>query len=136
MGGELFPPEVPFVVGFLLEQRTCRAVLHALPVCQIEQGRFVPRFSMFLMTYFSETPEAAYRELVAFASRSSGAEGYAGDFRLPPAGNDSWWNLRPWVEAGSLFWVEAHDPDLGLRTQASDAFPYGEISGRRTCEFI
>lgn len=130
--GTWFRPEVPFVVGFLLKRRNCKAVIHALPVCQIENNEFVPRFTMFLATYFSTQPEATYRELVGWASTFPGAEGYATDFRMPSDKDENWWDLNYWVKRDSLYWVDANDPELPIRTHDPDAFPYGNIAGRKT----
>jgi hypothetical protein len=133
--GEFFRPEVPFVVGFLLRRRWCKAVIHALPVCRIENNEFVPRFTMFLVVYFAKKPAEAYKTLVSWASTGPGAEGYASDFRLPSKGDELWEDLRHWIAAGSLFWMDANDPELPIRTRNVDAFPYGNITGRTTSEF-
>jgi hypothetical protein len=131
--GQTFPPEVPFVVGDLLKRRTCQAVIHALPVCRIENDEFVPRFNMFPVVYFSRNPAEAYKAMIRIASIYPGAEGYATDFRLPPENAaEGWWNLRPWVDAGQLHWLDPHDPEFALRTSDAGSFPYGEIDGRRT----
>ena len=129
--GIWFRPEVPFVLGFLAtKRRKCRAVIHALPVCQLENNDFVPRFTMFLMTYFSSQPEATYHEMVVWASTGPGADGYLNYFRLPD--EEDWWDLRRRVAEGSLYWVNANDPELGILTREVDGFPYGNITGRKT----
>jgi hypothetical protein len=55
-------------------------------------------------------------------------------FPFAPGGRGStqehWWNLRQWVSAGQLFWVDGDDPALGIRTHDIEAFPYGDIRGR------
>jgi hypothetical protein len=131
MSSKQFAPEVPFVFGLLLNQS--RAVIHALPICQIENNDFVPRFTLFLMSYFSEQPQKTYHSMVVAASAVSGAEGYATNFRVPvPNREEDWWDLRRWVATGQLFWVDANDPNLPLRTHDIDAFPYGNIIGRKT----
>lgn len=127
-----FGPEVPHVIGYLLEEGTCLAVIHALPVCRIEGERFVPRYTMFLVSYFSQQrPEDTRKQVVRRANLHFSCEVPVDIFAQPPDGTEHWWNLREWVAKGLLYWVDGNDPGLGLMTGDVQAFPYGEIAGRR-----
>ena len=124
-----FCPEVPHVVGHLLESNLCEAVIHALPVCRIENGKFVPRYTLFIISYFSEQPGKVYDSVIAFNAKHV-EPGVAWPFIAPPDGCDHWWDLNHWVEKEQLFWVDANDPELGIRTGDVASFPYGNIEGR------
>jgi hypothetical protein len=122
VGGE----EVPFVIGHLLESGRCLAVMHALPICRIEDNAFVPRYTLFMVSYFSEQPKEAIRDVERY-----NIEWYnpvESILYLPlQFGEEKWADLRYWVSAGQLFWVDGDDPDLGLRTHDVEAFPYGDV---------
>lgn len=122
-------PEVPHVIGHLLENGWCRAVIHALPVCRIEDHDFVPRYTIFMVSYFSEQPEDAYQTVIRF-NVDYVEPGVAWPFIAPPDGYELWWDLNHWVSAGQLLWLDSHDPEFGIRTGDIDAFPYRNISGR------
>lgn len=127
-----FGPEVPHVIGYLLEEGTCLAVIHALPVCRIEGERFVPRYTMFMVSYFSQKrPEDIRKQVVYRANLHFSWSVPVDIFAQPPDGTEHWWNLREWVAKGLLYWVDGNDPGLGLRTGDVQAFPYGEITGRK-----
>jgi hypothetical protein len=50
--------EVPYVTPWFLPKDIPSAVvLHALPICRTVKGEFVPTFTLFLLTYFSEHPQ-------------------------------------------------------------------------------
>jgi hypothetical protein len=122
-------PEVPYVIGHLLEDGWCQAVIHALPVCRIEDNTFVPRYTLFMVSYFSSVPKIAYKVLLDH-NRPYGEVGVNKVF-LPNVVREHWWDLRQWVSAGLLHWMDGSDPDLPIRTHDAEAFPYGEITGRR-----
>jgi hypothetical protein len=121
--------EVPHVIGHLLEKRRCLAVIHALPICRIEDDAFVPRYTLFIISYFSKSPKKAYDAVITF-NVDYVEPGVAWPFIPPPDGCEHWWNLRHWVSAGKLFWVDGDGPALGIQTHDTDAFPYGGITGR------
>ncbi|MEZ4589958.1 MAG: hypothetical protein R3D55_02250 [Chloroflexota bacterium] len=122
-------PEKPHVIGHVLENGFGRAIIHSLPICRIEKKQFVPRYTLFLVTYFSEQPEICYRATIAH-NADYVEPGVAWPFIAPPDGCDHWWNLNYWVEREQLFWVDANDPELGVRTGDVASFPYGNIEGR------
>jgi hypothetical protein len=124
-----FGPEVPHVIGHLLDSRKAQAVIHALPICRIEENKFVPRFTVFIVSYYSLLPERAYNSVIEF-NTDYVEPGVAWPFIAPPKGCDPWWDLNQWVAKGQLYWVDSHDPELGIRTQDVAAFPYVNIIGR------
>jgi hypothetical protein len=126
-----FGPEVPYVYGHLLEKGLCLAVIHALPICRIEDDAFVPRYTLFLVSHFSKRPDEADRAISDFNAEYVNIEEALPAIILPPYTCQHWWDLRQWVAKGQLFWVDGTDPALGLRTGDLDAFPYGDIAGER-----
>ena len=125
-----FGPEVPYVYGHLLEKELCLAVIHALPICRIEDDAFVPRYTLFLVSHFSEHPDEADRAISDFNAEHMDIEALQ-TIILPPYTCQHWWDLRSWVAKGQLFWVDGTDPALGLRTNDLNTFPYGDIAGER-----
>jgi hypothetical protein len=125
-----FGPEVPYVYGHLLEKELCLAVIHALPICRIEDDAFVPRYTLILVSHFSDRPSEADRAISDFNAEYMDIEALMAII-LPPSTCQHWWDLRQWVAKGQLFWVDGTDPALGLRTGDLDASPYGDIAGER-----
>ena len=148
--GTLKGPEVPHVIGYLLKPRPfpvphaidhilreekfyCHAVLHALPVCRPEGVRFEPAYDVFIVTYFSENPSGT-REVVRAYNAFFRDPRTPPTFWEPPDGREAWWDLRQWVKAGKLHWMDGHTSQA--RTHAVAEFPYGDIEGRRHPYFI
>lgn len=130
-----YGPEVPHVLGYLLElgywfEPGCLAVIHALPVCRTENKTFVPRYTLFLISYFSKYEPEYIRDQVFKFNAYFWEIPYVQMFSEPPDGRESWWNLKKWVAEGKLFWLDTRQPTLELRTKDVEAFPYGNISGR------
>jgi len=123
-------PEVPYVVGHLLESNLCLAVIHALPICRIENKEFVPSFTLYLLTYFSTEPESAYNSLISFNIKYI-EPGTIEAFIIPQKGYENWWDLSYWVSTGKLYWMDASDKKLALKYKDVDNFPYSGITGRR-----
>ncbi len=150
--GSIKGPEVPHVIGYLLKPAPfpvphaidhilhkgkfyCHAVLHALPVCRPEGAHFEPAHNVFIVTYFSANPGDT-REVVRAYNTFFGDPGTPPMFWEPPDGREAWWDLRQWVMAGKLHWIDAHTPDLKLHTRSVTEFPYGDLEGRRYPYFI
>lgn len=105
--GCVFDPEVPHVIGYLLEEGICLAVIHALLVFRIEGERSIPRYTMFLVSYFShKRPENIRKEVVWRANLHFSWSVPVDIFAQPPDGTEHWWNLKEWVAKGLLYWVE------------------------------
>lgn len=124
----LFGPEVPYVIGYLLESNQCLAVIHALPVCRIEENAFVLRYTLFLVTYFSEEPEQALEAIMEYNVEFID-EAYEPSPFLVEVGDD-WDNLAKWVAEGKLYWLDSQDESLPLQTGDIGRFPYANITGR------
>lgn len=116
----------PAIPQFEPEPLEPHAVMHALPICRIENRQFVPRYSLYTITYFAWNPEpvnAYYYKLRDFQAT----------FPTPlrrDADRDLWWDLGYWVERKKLWWLDADDPELPLR-HFPEPFPYGNIQGLR-----
>lgn len=124
-----FGPEVPHLIGHLLENTQCLAVIHTLPICRIEGDNFIPSYSLFMISYFSEQPKKAYDSVIAF-NVDYVEPGIAWPFVAPPDGCQNWWDLNQWISNSQLYWVDADDPELGIITGDVNSFPYGNIEGR------
>ena len=156
--GPVRGPEVPHVIGYLLKPRAfpiphnidhilraedfyCHAVIHALPICRPEGAHFEPVHNVFTVTYFSENPSNT-REVVRAYNTFFHDPRTPQTFCEPPDGREAWWDLRQWVAAGKLHWIDGSTPDLKLRTATStrshtvSEFPYADLEGRRYPYFI
>jgi hypothetical protein len=111
--------EVPYLTAQLFpEDIPTKAVLHALPICRIAEDTFIPSYTLFILTYFSENPKgllehryAAQKDIMEFD-----AEYYPAV--VQPAGfvaNDNY-DLSRWVQEGKLTWLDPYSPDLALQT--------------------
>lgn len=125
--------EVPCVMSFFLpDDVESYAVMHALPICRVEQGRFVPRYSLYAMTYFSTDPRLLRgRRWQAVVQPESHHPPFVRTPNFRDRDGDTWWDLPRWVRAGKLLWLDAGDPALPLRVGPVEAFPYVNITGRR-----
>jgi hypothetical protein len=111
--------EIPYVTYWLLpEQVESYAVLHALPVCRIEDGQFVPRYTYFFVSYFSESATQLFE--LAKASEYEAAR-QDKEYYGAPAGKvlsprRSIWNLRlpPLAKRGILGYLDTSTLDLPL----------------------
>ena len=133
--------DVPFVMPpFVPDDPRSVAVLHSLPICRIEQDRFVPRYSLYMMTYYSLNPAAIWaprRKLIANFSHDDP------EARLPMLFNSDEasahphaWDRQVWVERGKLQWLDPDSAELALRAGPAAAFPYRRIDGyRHECTF-
>lgn len=116
--------EVPHVISvFLPDDIESYAVMHALPICRIEEGQFVPRYSLYVITYYSEEPSA----LIKRRWQISSSEAMFG----PDIVTKESWDLARWVRTGKLQWLDPRIPDLPLRAGPVEAFPYLGIEGHR-----
>ena len=98
--------EVPYVHPFWLpdDVGSC-AVMHALPICRPEEHRFVPSYSLYVITYYSEDPtEMLNRRWKAIKAWST--------LLTPTAfsNQEEIFDLVRWVRAGKLWWLDSHDP--------------------------
>jgi hypothetical protein len=96
------------------------AVLHALPVCRLENEQFVSRYTLYYLFYFSEGRDEIW-------SRSTTA--LYGAFMINPQEPEAH-DLADWVRRGRLKWLDLDDLNLPLRHGPPEALPYANIQGR------
>jgi hypothetical protein len=123
-----FASEVPHVMLPLLPDDVASwVVMHGLPICRIEAESFVPRYTVYMLTYYAAEPDV---EVLMDRLRKSAPDW---EFFYPPPrqGGELWWDLWHWVQRGRLFWLTPDDPALPLQRGPEEAFPYGSIQGRR-----
>lgn len=125
----LFGPEVPHVIGHVLERSDSLAVMHALPVCLIKDDAFIPSYTLFLITYFSESPENVRRATTAFNMNYTD-EPYSPSPFLAGC-RKNWGDLPYWVSTEKLYWVDGETPTLEIRTNTISDFPFQNITGRK-----
>ncbi len=121
-------PEIPYVMPiFLAHDPESHAVIHCLPICRVEEERFVPRYLAFMLTYYSLEPQALFDEN---AKRWEPGMGMVR--RMFPWESDN--NLSHWVTRGRLWWLDLDQDqdDLPLRNEPVEEFPYANIEGIRT----
>jgi hypothetical protein len=141
--GTLFSsePEVPMVTPTLLpDDVESYAVLHSLPICRPWGNRFLIRYLLLMLAYYSIDPkELKKRRLVEWAG------GYyvpnfldidrpwstrLGIYWEEAGTKPETWDLLYWVKKGRLKWLDLAQQDLPLISD-TDAFPYSEITGMR-----
>jgi len=127
--------EVPFVIpDFLPDDIESYVVMHSLPICRIEENQFVPRYAMYMLTYYSARPHWLRERFTERYRGGGGGEGYflvweyavSQTKRLSEA-----WNLAMWVGKRKLLWLDLEEFDLPLRNGPVADFPYSNIEGMR-----
>ena len=132
-------PEVPMVTPSLLPDDTeAYVVLHSLPLCRIEGGKFLPKYALYMLTYYSVDRTAILR--CRRLEWTRGYElpitfGYSGHPRLGIYWEEAnqklkAWDLEYWIDKGKLQWLNLTKPDLPLSNNKAE-FPYGKIDGVR-----
>jgi hypothetical protein len=119
-----FKPEVPYILpDYLPDSPRSYAVMHSLPICRVENGVFIPAYSLFLITYYSLHPDILHARAI---------KGHDIDGPIPrPYAFKFDWDLLPWVTAGKLQWLDLEKENLPLKSGQVDEFPYANIQGRR-----
>jgi hypothetical protein len=116
--------EVPYVIPvFLPDDIESYAVMHALPICRVEGDQFVPCYSVYMITYYSEEPSTLMERRWQIQESEC--------ILIGGLRRRSSWKLTRWVQRGKLRWLDPDVPDLPLRTGPVEAFPYVNIQGRR-----
>ena len=132
--------DIPAITPSLLpDDIESAAVIHSLPVCRIEENAFIPRYSLYMVTYFASDPAAAWKqrenEMDKIADSLAGGDE---DFALHISwintscacrNNPALCNLTQWVERKKLYWLDLHSRDLPLRQGPIEEFPYANIQG-------
>ncbi len=131
---------VPFITPWMMpENLETYAVLHVLPICRIEGDAFVPRYTLFILAYFSPEPEAVIKQHYTkewergkddheFHPRSLGVP-----FIATSTAGQHLYDLQAWAQAGRLGYLDFTDPALPLRIGANVQLPvlYQQIPGRQ-----
>ncbi len=127
---------------FLPDDVSSYVVLHALPICRIVEEKFMPSYTLFILTYFSEDPKLLLkRHLQAQAEFGKGdPEFYATTVTLPalyktdvdeiPA---SYYALEKTAKEGKLGWMDFSQPGLPLSIGTGNQLPriYRSMEGKR-----
>lgn len=122
--------DIPVMTPELVEHDSeASAVIHSLPICRIENNQFVPKYSVYLLSYFAPSPSVARHALLSRYPATPG-DGYpmfcvSGNHSQEPRIID----LLYWVERKKLLWLDLHDQTLPLRSAPLSDFPYAGISG-------
>lgn len=98
------------------------AVFHALPICRIEYGEFVPRYSTYIITYYSRFNADQIGHNV-FTEMLSGWGEPSPEAELRD-------DLDPWIEKQQLWWLDPTVEELPLQ-HAPEEFPYQFDEGGR-----
>lgn len=118
--------EVPFVKPRVLNLPTMVAVIHRLPVVD-------GRYTAYTTTYFAEQmpPQEAF--CIGWARVAY----YDSDAEFDDAGfigqrkDEQDYDLFKWVKQGKLFWLDPTDEEHPVVRGPVEAFPYGNIEGKR-----
>jgi hypothetical protein len=128
--------EVPLVDRhFFSDEAKTYVILHALPICRIENETFVPSYTVFTMTYFTEFPRQVVQRTYDAQSVHSKIDPdyYPTLVQNPEGAKPESFDLAQWAERGQLGWLDFTHPDLPLRLGESETLPdiYRDIKGRR-----
>lgn len=130
--------EVPYVsTWYLPDDIPSYIVLHGLPICRIEQDRFVPRYTAFCLSYFSADKTAVLaRNRDREAAWAAGETEYYASAPFPPPAritpaNAPFFDLAAWAAAGRLGWLDLSDTANPLRIGVGAELPayYRHIVG-------
>ena len=129
--------DIPIVLPDLLNSdiKTV-AVMHSLPICRVESDEFVPRYSVYTVTYYSQNPRTVRQQAldskwahVDFSQQDGYHPGYLYDDSSLISRQSLAGDLLHWVKQNKLFWLNLDDPDLGLLSSPVTHFPYAGIEG-------
>jgi hypothetical protein len=104
----------------------CKGVIHSLPIQKIVEDKFEPRYTAYIMTYYSPA-EKVENNLNIFRN-------YNGDAFFAPPNDDepdpeSWWDLKRWVKEDKLYWMDSKEKEFNFVKGNVDNFPFGDIKG-------
>ncbi len=129
-----FISEAPLVYPFLFDKvKSCRAVIHSLPICRIEGDRFVPRYTLYVISYFVKWPLIARRNVTKTLREYEPSMERRCLLPYPHKGIpdvESWWDMTKYVKEKKLLWIKPDDEKFSLMREVNQ-FPYGNIEGRR-----
>jgi len=131
--------EVPHIIPFILTpDSNCQAVMHSLPICRIVENRFVPSYTLYMVTYFDypENHRSLKRQFSNFHNKFELEHDFSGGKYPTPQylhmrEAEIWFDLEYYIEDKKLLWIEPDSSDLALHDDQLGSFPYGDIEGRR-----
>jgi hypothetical protein len=128
--------EVPFVMPiFLPDDVESYAVMHAVSVCRVEQSQYVPRYTVFVLTYYASNPSELIKRRRKEMSDDAGDDPEFWDELMYTwrhiKGTSDAWDLPAWVVREKLLWLDLTQSDLPLKAGPAEDFPYGQIEGIR-----
>lgn len=125
--------EVPYVMPvFLPDDIKSYVVMHSLPICRVKQEKFVPSYSLYLLTYYSAYPIMLRDRRRAEKKREDHYPSMMYTWRTIKYRNIlEAWDLSFWVRKGKLLWLNLEQDDLSLKAGPVEEFPYTGIEGIR-----
>jgi len=128
--------EAPLITPwFLPDDIPSYVVIHALPICRLECSQFVPSYTLFILSYYSEDPELVWqRHLKGEAELGADdPEFWHRSLVAPEQGSTSayLYSLQQWAVQGKLGYLDFTQPDLPLRIGPGTQLPalYRNIPG-------
>ena len=128
--------DVPFVTPTLIPfDLPTVAVMHSLPICRIERDEFMPRYVVYMITYYALEPLA-----LRVRRRAENEATVANDATFHPtllytnneaAAHPETFDLARWVSHNKLKWLDLSSPELLLKDGPAYDFPYTNIEGYR-----
>lgn len=140
--------DVPFVMPvFLRDDTPSFAVMHSLPLCEIERDwlppfrrKFVPRYTIYTITYYSTSPGELWgwrrTEEAKIGKNDPEYDGTLLHTSFHAEAQPQSWDLRLWVRRGKLQWLDLSQDELPLKAGPPKEFPYAGIRGYRLPFFI
>ena len=125
-------PEVPHVISPVLQDSVgATAVFNDFPIHRIESDRFVPRYTLYVLTYFTENEQK--KDLYRKALVAHNVKYHKGETPPRPTRpeHENWYDLKPFVESKRLGWMQKADRDSRLLFHGDADFPHYGIEGRR-----
>lgn len=102
--------EIPVVTPWLLpDDIESYVILHALPLCRMERNQFVPSYTVFVLTYFSQYPGLVLKRIY---SEPSDDPEYRPALLAPS--NYTFPDFNEWAQRGKLGWLDLTKPDFPL----------------------
>ncbi len=96
----------PYVIGMILEKQMAKAVLHVLPICEDIENDYVPSHLLFIITYFSEVPDQAWKIVLKEKVDRVFIDGdnfYTPTELIPERSEQYWYDLTYWIERNILY---------------------------------
>lgn len=113
----LYMSSSPRVMVWPLLARRTSAVIHSLPIGRLDDPEPMHRYTAYFITYFmDDISNLMTKEM--WVPTDLGAPATEGVYYDP--------DLRKWVEAGRLYWLDPDEPSRLIKGPVSE-FPYADI---------